>query len=212
MCSTPLVVSAADITAGKLKFVPGTIESAASAYATFQFQVSDDTDYSATHTLTVDIDTVGIPANTAPSLAIGGTAVYTENAAAQTLLSSPLVLAITDDGNTLYQATVTISTGKVDGDVLAFVNATGMGNIAGVYNDGVLTLESADKSATLAQWTAALKAVTFASTSDNPGTSRTISWQLNDGTADGTATSNVGTTTIAVTPINDAPVATKVSD
>lgn len=151
------------------------------------------------------------PGSSAPVLAIAGNANYTENAAPQALNPA---LALSDlDSTTLASATVTIGAGKVAGeDALAFTNnnATNFGNIAGAYVDstGVLTLQSSGSSATLAQWTAALKAVTFASTSDNPGASRTISWKVNDGTSD----SNVGTTTIAVTEVNDAPVAVNVAD
>ncbi len=148
------------------------------------------------------------PASSAPVLAIAGDANYTENAAHKALNPA---LALTDlDSTTLASATVTIGAGKVAGDALALTNVPGtMGNIAGVYVDGVLTLSSSSNSATLAQWTAALKAVTFASTSDTPGASRTLSWQVTD--PDGNA-STVGTTSIAVTEVNDAPVAVNVAD
>jgi hypothetical protein len=146
----------------------------------------------------------------APVLSINGDAAYTENAAPKALNPA---LDLTDvDSTTLASATVTISAGsKVGGDVLALTNVPGtMGNILGVYDSGTgtLTLGSAGSTATLAQWEAALKAITFASTSDNPGTSRSLSWQVNDGAN----SSNVGTTAIVVTPVNDAPVATKVAD
>ncbi|TYC54434.1 DUF4347 domain-containing protein [Zoogloea oleivorans] len=146
----------------------------------------------------------------APVLSINGDAAYTENAAPKALNPA---LDLTDvDSTTLASATVTLSTGKVSGDLLAFTNdnAATYGNILGVYDSGTgtLTLGSAGSTATLAQWEAALKAITFASTSDNPGTSRSLSWQVNDGAN----SSNVGTTAIVVTSVNDAPVATKVAD
>ena len=150
------------------------------------------------------------PASSAPVLSIAGDAAYTENAIPKALNPT---LALTDlDSTTLASATVTIGTGKVAGDVLALTNVSAtMGNILGTYDagTGVLTLGSADSSATLAQWQAALKAVTFASTSDNPGATRTLSWQVKD--AQNNA-SNVGTTSMAVTAVNDAPVATKLAD
>ncbi len=154
--------------------------------------------------------TAPTPAATFPGLAIAGDAAYTENAAPKALAPA---LAIADsDSLTLASATVTISAGKVDGDLLAFNNdnATNFGNILATYNatDGQLMLASASSSATLAQWEAALKAVTFYSSSDNPGTNRTVSWQVNDGANP----SDIGTTSIVVTPVNDAPVATKLSD
>ncbi len=48
-----------------------------------------------------------------------------------------------------------------------------MGNIAGSYNasTGVMTLSSAGNTATLAQWQAALRAVQYSNSSDNPSTS-----------------------------------------
>lgn len=144
-----------------------------------------------------------------PVLSIGGNAAYTENAVPKALNPA---LDLTDvDSTTLASATVTLSEGKVTGDVLALASVPGtMGNIVGVYdaNSGVLSLSSDGGTATLAQWQAALKAVTFHSTSDDPGASRTVSWQVNDGVND----SNVGATTIAVTSVNDAPVATKLAD
>ncbi|MDD2545404.1 MAG: VCBS domain-containing protein, partial [Burkholderiaceae bacterium] len=186
-----------------------------------------DGSLSASDTFTVTLDqptsVTGAPVTTPdaitptasePTIAITGVTPYTENASATNL---NVGLKITDTGSTtLASATVTISAGKVTGDLLAFANpdssnlSSTYGNILATYNatDGQLTLASASSSATLAQWEAALKAVTFYSTSDNPGTSRTLSWQVNDGTNP----SNTGTTSIAVTPVNDAPVATKLSD
>ena len=101
---------------------------------------------------------------------------------------SPAATVTDVDNQTLASAAVTI-TDFVTGDVLAFTNtsSTTFGNITAIYNAGVLTLTSAGSTATLAQWQAALDAVTYSSTSDNPttfgtDTSRTISWVVNDGT------------------------------
>jgi VCBS repeat-containing protein len=204
------VISSADIVAGRLKFVP-TLGEAGAAYAIIGFQVSDGTSPSASYTLTVDVGTAGTAAPT-PSISISGAAAYTENAAANKL-APPVALAIRDeDSTTLKSATVSITSGRVTGDTLGFTNdGATMGNILAVYSSatGVLTLASASSSATLAQWEAALKAVTFASSSDNPGASRTIAWQLTDPNDN---VSNVGTTTIDVTEVNDAPVAAQVQD
>ncbi|MDD3019157.1 MAG: cadherin-like domain-containing protein [Comamonas sp.] len=154
------------------------------------------------------------PDTTLPGLAIAGNAAYTENAAPKAL--APALAIAYSDSLTLASAKVFISEGKVDGDLLAFANpnssnpSSTYGNILATYNatNGLLILASASNSATLAQWEAALKAVTFYSSSDNPGNSRTLLWQVNDGAN----FSNIGTTSIAVTPVNDAPVATKLSD
>ncbi|HUH48464.1 MAG TPA: cadherin-like domain-containing protein, partial [Mycoplana sp.] len=92
-------------------------------------------------------------------------------------------------------------------DVLGFTNnnSTLYGNISASYDaaTGELTLESSGQSATLAQWTAALRAVTYLNTSEIPSTStRTLSFSVNDGLAD----SNAATKTLTVAAINDSPV------
>src|ERR1019366_4818649 len=91
------------------------------------------------------------------------------------------------------------------GDALNFSNQNG---ISGSYNaaTGVLTLSG---TATVAQYQAALESVTFSSSSHNPtsfgtDTSRTVSWVVNDGTANSAAQ----TSTINITAVNDAPVIT----
>jgi hypothetical protein len=62
--------------------------------------------------------------------------------------------------------------------------------------------------ASLAQYQAALQSVTYFNSSDNPSSqTRTISYQVNDGSAQNNL-SNVVTTIVAVTPVNDAPVVT----
>ena len=79
------------------------------------------------------------------------------------------------------------------------------GNIAAAYAaaSGVLTLTSAGAAATLAQWQAALRAVTYTNTADAPHIAdRTIGFVLDDGTA----TSTVATAIVGVAAINDAPV------
>src|SRR5262249_38406994 len=65
---------------------------------------------------------------------------------------------------------------------------------------GVLTLTGTD---TLADYQHVLQSVTFASTSDDPGTARTLTWTVDDGSL----ASAPQTTTIAVTPVDDPPVA-----
>lgn len=204
-------IAASEIAAGRLKFVPGAGDTGTD-YASVGFQVSDGNGNSPIYTLTVDVDSAGTDAPAAPSIAISGETAYTENAPAQPL-APPVALVISDaDSTELASATVAITAGRVAGDALAFENDSAtMGNILGAYNPGtgVLTLSSASNSATLVEWEAALKAITFWSSSDNPGPSRTIEWQVTD--PDG-STSNTGTTTIAVTETNDAPVATQVAD
>ena len=74
----------------------------------------------------------------------------------------------------------------------------------------VLTLSG---TATVAQYQAALESVTFSSSSHNPtnfgtDTSRSISWVVSDGPQ----SSNLATTTINITAVNDAPVITMCRD
>ncbi len=137
----------------------------------------------------------------------GGTTAFTEGSGA-VAIDSGLTLSDPDSAS-LTSATVSITGNFMSGqDVLAFVNdGSTMGNITGSYNaaTGVLTLTSAGGSATLAQWQAALRSVTYSNSSDLPNTSnRTVSIVVNDGTSD----SNTATKTVSVTSVNDAPVIT----
>src|SRR5262249_46692654 len=159
---------------------------------------------------TIPTTTLTITAkDNAPVLSnVAASASYTENAAPVTLSSAATVSDV--DNQTLASATVSISSGFLTGDVLAFTNtsSTTYGNITAIYNNaGVLTLTSAGATATLAQWQAALDAVQYSSTSDNPtnfgtDTSRTISWVVNDGTLNN---STIPTTTLNITAVEDAP-------
>jgi hypothetical protein len=153
-----------------------------------------------------DVDTVAItvtPVNDAPTLVTTSTLAYTEGLAA---VVNGLITVADIDNTTLASATVSITSGFENADVLSFTNAT-MGNIVGSYNaaTGVMTLTSASATATLVQWQLALRAVKYNSTSDNTATlSRTVSYQVNDGALNST----VVTSTINMTKVNDAPVNT----
>jgi hypothetical protein len=128
--------------------------------------------------------------NDAPVLATGSTLAYTENGTAVAINTA---ITVTDaDNTTLASATVSITGGfAASQDLLGFANVSGtMGNIAGTYNSasGVMTLSSASNTATLAQWQAALRAVTYSNSSDNPSTAqRTVSYVVNDGAINATA-------------------------
>ncbi len=116
------------------------------------------------------------------------------------------------DNTTLASATVSITGNFATGqDILSFTNNPGtMGNITGSYNatTGVMTLSSAGNTATLAQWQAALRAVQYSNSSDNPSTAaRTVSFTVNDSAAN----SNTVTSTINVTAVNDAPTLTAIA-
>ena len=119
-------------------------------------------------------------------------------------------LTVSDaDNATLASATVTITGHFQPGqDVLVFVNdGHTMGNIVGSYAAaaGVLTLSSAGAAATVAQWQAALRAVTYSDASERPDTgTRTLTFQVNDGSM----SSDPATKLVSVTSVNDAPVNT----
>ena len=133
-----------------------------------------------------------------PSVTAGHTLNYTENDAATAVDS---LVDVTDvDTPNLDHATVQITANYVNGeDILAFVDTP---NIAGTFNpaDGTLTLTGSD---TVANYQAALRSVTYFNTSENPsGAARTVTFIANDGIANSTP----ATSTIDVTPVNDAPV------
>lgn len=150
------------------------------------------------------------PINDAPMLDLNGfavagintTAAYTEGAAAVKIAEG---VEISDADNTvLTGAKVSIESGFVAGDVLRVnggVSGTTASGIAYSYDagTGVLTLIG---SASVADYQTALATLAFKSDSDNPGTARDIVVTVNDGSAN----SDAAHITLAVTPINDAPV------
>ncbi|MEO5329138.1 MAG: DUF4347 domain-containing protein [Magnetococcus sp. THC-1_WYH] len=143
--------------------------------------------------------------NDAPTLASGGTRVFTEGSAA-TVIHSTLTLGDVDDLN-IAGATVRISGHYVSGeDVLAFTNQSG---ITGSWNaaTGTMTLTG---SATKVQYRTALRSVTYENiNTDKPDIgNRTVTWTITDGNSDGTgggALTASATRTIAITAVNDAP-------
>jgi|GEM_PF-1564175 len=177
------------------------------ATRTISFTVNDGSQGSVTSTKTVSVTNVN---DTPLVVTTGGSTVFVESASAA---STPVVvdsgINLSDvDSTTLASAKVSI-TGQFHSseDALSFTNTPStMGNISASYNasTGVLSLGSAGATATLAQWQAALRSVTYSDSSDNPGTNpRTITFVVNEGHSDSAAV----TKTITVTASNDAPVA-----
>ncbi|GLQ42865.1 DUF4347 domain-containing protein [Dyella nitratireducens] len=150
-----------------------------------------NTSATATRTVTVtDTDQTPIVTTT------GDTTNYVGGTSAATIDGNILVSDL--DNTTQSTGTVSISSGFHSGDTLTFVNTSSMtfGNIVASYDagTGVLTLTSSGATATDAQWSQALSAVTFsASSSATPG-NRTISFTVNDGIKN----SAVGTDTVAL--------------
>lgn len=158
----------------------------------------DTTSLSIASTVTI------VVVNDAPVLTTsGGTTAYTEKGAPIAIDSG--ISAIDVDNSTLASATVSITEGFQSGaDVLAL--ELGYGNIISSYNagTGVLTITCADPKENITQWQAALRAVKFSSTSNNPVATKTITFVVNDGSAD----SAPATKSISITRVNDAPTIT----
>jgi hypothetical protein len=174
---------------------------------TISFATSDGTKTSTAATDTVDL--LGPPQITTDA----GSASFV---AGDNTVSTPVAidpgLALTDSGSpTLASATVAVTGNFHSGeDVLAFSNtsAVSFGNIASSYNaaTGVLTLTSAGNTATLAQWQAALAAVTYTDTAITPNSAtRTISFAAVD---TGAVTSNTATRTVTVADTDQTPIVT----
>ncbi|MFZ5527606.1 MAG: cadherin domain-containing protein [Pseudomonadota bacterium] len=168
------------------------------ASRTVSFTVTDGALNSTAATRTIAITAV----NDAPVVTTtGGSSTYTENGSA-VVVDSGLTVSDVDSTN-LNGATVRITGNYVNGqDVLAFTNQNG---ISGSWNasTGTLTLTG---SATVAQYQAALRSITYANSSENPSTtSRTVSFTVTDSSS---AASNTATRSVGVTAVNDAPVIT----
>ena len=164
---------------------------------TVSFTVTDGTDNSSSVTRDISVAAV----NDAPILAsIEATALaYSEDQPATAITSS---ITVNDDDNaTLTSATVWISANYSSAeDVLTFTNMLG---ISGIFTPATGTL-SLTGSATLADYQAALRSITYSNTnSASPSVlSRTISFMVNDGASN----SNTATRNISVNTVNDAPV------
>ncbi len=129
--------------------------------------------------------------------ATGGTTSFVagDNAASTPVAVDSGITLVDGNSTTAVSATVSI-TGNLHSseDVLGFSNtsASTYGNIGASYNAGagVLTLTSSGGTATIAQWQAALRAVTYTDTAVTPNAStRSISFEVtNDGYTSGNTT------------------------
>ena len=114
-------------------------------------------------------------------------------------------VSITDvDNATLKGATVTLTNAQA-GDVLAISSQFGIkATVSGIVN-GQITITLSGE-ASKASYEKIIQSITYKNTSDNPSTAdRTLNVQVNDGQSEHNL-SNVATTTISVTAVNDAPV------
>jgi len=203
------------LTSGSITYTPATNYNGA---ADFGYTVSDGNGGTASGSVTVTVVSV----NDAPVVTTAiGTATYVENAPA--LAVDPEV-AVTDvDSATLVGATIQIAPGctspeDVLGAVLTPPNLRQVrqasiapppdppSNITVVgYNPTTCTL-TLSGAASVAEYQAALRLVTYTNTSDTPATTaRTVVFTVNDGQA----ANNTGTASraLGVTAVNDVPVA-----
>lgn len=154
------------------------------------------TDYSSLgqYTITGSYSTKGLKG--APVLTGAGDLFY--GVKQSPLVINPNIKVADPDNPTLPGATVIIQNPVVAQDVLSLaVNPATMGNITSNYDSATatLTLTSAGGTATLAQFQAALRAVSYSNVSPNPiQTPRKVAYQVTDGTI----TSNLLTSTTTI--------------
>ncbi|WP_201865004.1 Ig-like domain-containing protein [Microvirga soli] len=149
----------------------------------------------------VDIGSVTIDFTVpAPADGRNHTAAYTENAVGVSVANRP---GITDDGTTLVSAKIVLTNAQLGDDLDIGALPAGISGVVDTSVAGVITVNLTG-TASHAAYQAAIQAVTFDSSSENPSTvARIIQTTVNDGFA----VSDPVTTTINVTAVNDAPAA-----
>ncbi len=108
---------------------------------------------------------------------------FTRGSGTPVVTDSTATVTAPDSGGTIASATVSISTGFIAGDTLA---ATAANGIAVAYN-GTTGLLSLTGTATAAQYQGVLDGVTFSTGNAVATGTRTLSYVVNDGTANSTA-------------------------
>jgi hypothetical protein len=146
------------------------------------------------HLVYTDVPSPVLSASSGTTNYVGGTAAKAVDSAATVTDTSLGTLGNATTG------TVTIGSHS-SGDTLSFTGSAATGNITATFSNYVLTLTSANGSATATQWTNAFDAVNFSSTSTTYG-NRSISFVLNDGAV------NSNTTTKTLDLVNPFPVIT----
>ncbi|MEO8629235.1 MAG: SBBP repeat-containing protein, partial [Betaproteobacteria bacterium] len=161
--------------------------------------LGNDTTYNGGTDAFVAVFTVNVP----PVVTLPpGSLAYTENAGAVALAAT---LTLTDsDSTTLAGATLQIGAGYVSTeDMLAFNNSNVWG-ITGTWTAGTATL-ALTGSASVANYQAALRSVTYENVSEKPSTNlRTVTVSVNDGIQASTAVNRQ----VTVAAVDDAPVNT----
>jgi VCBS repeat-containing protein len=184
----------------------------------FTYRASDGALQSNVATVTITIT----PVNDAPALDLdaddsGGTTgahyaiTFPENAPA-TLLEDSADATLTDaDSPTLATLTVTLINLLDAGQEVLDVDLTGFPAFTKTYDttttvgQGILTIAGSGGPEPIAAFQDLLRRVTYRHTGDNPtGAPRVVTFSA----FDGTTASNTATSTVTVTVVNDAPVAT----
>jgi len=154
-----------------------------------------------------EVFTITVSGNEAPAVDLNGDGTgidfsgsFTEDGGPVAAVDATLSVTDTDDAN--IQSATIVLTNRPDGDdeILA-VDTTGTNIVAASYNPatGELLLTGSD---TFENYQAVLRTLTYDNASQNPDdTDRLIEVTVNDGVSD----SPVATSTISITPENDAP-------
>jgi hypothetical protein len=198
---------------------------------TFQYASVDNQGFQdaspATATITVNA------VNDAPTIGgMGGTLAYTENAAATIIDGSGVTVSDIDSSNfnggsltVSFTANGTVadqlavnnqgtSNGQisVSGTTVSYNPNSGptyiVGTLSGGSNGAPLVITFASNGVNPEAVQALIQNITYANSSENPSTlPRTVTFSLNDGdgTANGGTNTGIGTATINVTAVNDAP-------
>jgi hypothetical protein len=207
-------VSAGDIAAGELVYAPAGSDTG-SPYASFTFQVEDDGGTAsgganldpAARTMTVNVSPLVAPLLTGP-----GTLNYAAHDLPRAI--APAIVVTSPSSPTLASATIAITNFVAADDVLGFANdGSTMGNIAGLFDNttGVLTLTSSGETATIAQWQAALRTVTYFNQSAFPDTTtRGVTFTVDDGQSTNPV-SNTLTSTVQIGSLASPPAITGLS-
>jgi VCBS repeat-containing protein len=148
-----------------------------------------------------DAPTLDLDANNSAATGTAYATSYTENAAGVAIADSDALITDVDSAN-IRSASIRLVNAQAGDRLLA--GGLPAGIVASSFDPvaGIITLSG---DASLATFRTALRAVTFSSTSDDPGSSaRFVEVTVNDGSSN----SNTARTTISVVPINDAPVNT----
>ncbi|MEQ9472029.1 MAG: DUF4347 domain-containing protein [Roseitalea porphyridii] len=173
----------------------------------------------------VTVNVVGV--NDAPTVsATGGTPTFTENGSAVDLFSG-VTIGTVETGQTISGMTFTVTNAEasdsitLDGTAIALTNGTSGTTTGGnglTYNvavtGGVATITITGGTMTTGQAQTVVDGMTYASSSDNPGTSSRVVTLTGISDSGGTANSGADTAsasvaaTVTVSAVNDAPVNT----